>query len=211
MANAGYLSGRHRERSWKGSNPEGAIFRRWRWRVPLVAESFSLVIDNCEHVIDAVARTVETMVRFCPGVSILATSPGAHMRIDGEAIYQPVSPPPLDFPVQHQLQTPVRATSWGNSAIQLFITRMLERRSSGQSQDELSTIAAICRRLDGLPLAIEFAAAAAAATLGVAEVLSRLDDRFALLTGGRRTALSDHLHVACHTGLEPRASPCHPQ
>ena len=145
-----------------------------------------LVIDNCEHVIDAAARIIETMVRHCPAVSVLATS-REHMRIDGEAIYRV---PPLDLPGQHPSE-PGQVDVRESSAVQLFIARMSKWRSGGMSQDEPAAIGAICRRLDGIPLAIELAAARAA-TLGVAGVLSRLDDRFALLTGGRRNALPKH-------------------
>jgi predicted ATPase/DNA-binding winged helix-turn-helix (wHTH) protein len=145
-----------------------------------------LVIDNCEHVIDAVARVVDTVIRLCPGASVLATSREL-MRIDGECMYRL---PPLDLPEQdaseadhHQILE--------KSAIRLFIARATTWHSGRPSQDELSAIVAICRRLDGIPLAIEFAAARAA-MLGVEEVLSRLDNRFVLLMSGRRTALPKH-------------------
>ncbi len=142
-----------------------------------------LVIDNCEHVIVDAAGFVVAIVLLCPDVSVLATS-REHMRIDGESAYRV---PALDCPLRHPSEH-APSDVLESSAVQLFITRMAELRSDDQSQNDLSTIASICRRLDGIPLAIEFAAARAA-TLGVTEVLSRLDDRFALLTSGRRTAL----------------------
>ena len=141
-----------------------------------------LVMDNCEHVIDAVARLAETLLRTCHGVTLLSTS-REMLQIDGEYAYRTG---PLDVP----------AAGSGDlaegSAVRLFVAR-LQALSPGVSfgPEALEAIAAICRRLDGIPLAIEFAAARAA-TLGVGEVLGRLDDRFALLTGGRRTALPRH-------------------
>jgi predicted ATPase/DNA-binding winged helix-turn-helix (wHTH) protein len=146
-----------------------------------------LVIDNCEHVIDAAAKVVETLIRLCPAASVLATSREL-MRIEGECTYRV---PPLEFPVQERFDAD-RNHVMDSSAVQLFIARSEARAYGLQHRDELSDIAAICRRLDGIPLAIEFAAARAA-TFGVGEVLSRLDDRFAVLTsGGRRTALPKH-------------------
>lgn len=141
-----------------------------------------LVLDNCEHVIDAAARLAEAMARLCSRVTILATSREA-LRIDGEYAYRVA---PLDIPRSAQAG---QAEVLDHSAVQLFIKRTTALQSDfAPSQDELSVIASICRNLDGIPLAIEFAAARAAA-LGVSQVAARLDDRFGLLTGGRRTAL----------------------
>jgi predicted ATPase/DNA-binding winged helix-turn-helix (wHTH) protein len=144
-----------------------------------------LVLDNCEHVIDAVARLTEALVSQCPCMSVLTTSREA-LRIEGEYIYRV---PPLDVP-------PPQETSSDNvleySAVQLFIARAKALDDSITPTEKcLTTIAAICRRLDGIPLAIEFAAARTA-TLGPHEVASRLDDRFELLTSGHRTALPRH-------------------
>jgi predicted ATPase/DNA-binding winged helix-turn-helix (wHTH) protein len=145
-----------------------------------------LLIDNCEHVIDAAAKVVETVVRLCPAASVLATS-REPMRIEGECTYRV---PPLDFPEQ-DVSGVGRDRILETSAVQLFIARMTAWESGLEHRRELAAIAAICRRLDGIPLAIEFAAARAT-TLGLEGVLSRLDDRFALLTSGRRTALPKH-------------------
>jgi predicted ATPase/DNA-binding winged helix-turn-helix (wHTH) protein len=142
-----------------------------------------LVVDNCEHVIGAAAKVVETLIRLCPAASVLATSREA-MRIEGEFTYRV---PPLDIPSPSE---PNQDHILQSSAVQLFIAR-----STGllavPNRDELSVMAAICRHLDGIPLAIEFAAARAV-TFGLTEVHSRLDDRFALLTGGRWMALPKH-------------------
>jgi len=144
-----------------------------------------LVIDNCEHVIDVAATVTETLVRLCPMVSVLATSREV-LRIDGECTYRV---PPLDFPGHDASEADHQSQEM--SAVRLFIARAITWHSGRHRHDEIAAIAAICRRLDGIPLAIEFAAARAA-MLGVAEVLSRLDDRFTLLTSGRRTALPKH-------------------
>ena len=143
------------------------------------------MLDNCEHVIDAAANLAERFTRLCPHTTILATSREV-LRIDGEAVYRV---PPLDVPALGQ-ETPDHML--GHSAVELFIARMnaLDAGFSPRAE-ELTSVAAICRHLDGIPLAIEFAAASAA-TLGIASVAMGLRDRFALLTGGRRTALARH-------------------
>ena len=144
-----------------------------------------LVLDNCEHVIDATARMVEALLRMCPHATVLATSREV-LSVEGEFVYRV---PPLTVPAPH-LETPDDVLE--HSAVQLFIARTRSLRADFRSQGaKLTVIAAICRRLDGIPLAIEFAAARAA-TLGIQQVAERLDDRFALLTGGRRTALPRH-------------------
>ena len=149
------------------------------------AQRLLLVLDNCEHVIDAAAILAERFVRFCPHTTILVTSREV-LRIDGEAVYRV---PPLDVPAPGQ-ETPDHIL--GHSAVELFMARM-NALDGGFSlhAEELTSVASICRRLDGIPLAIEFAAASAA-TLGIASVAMGLRDRFTLLTGGRRTALARH-------------------
>lgn len=141
-----------------------------------------IVLDNCEHVVDAAAGLAEAVVRACPHARILATS-RENLRADGERIYRV---PPLDIPPP-DLREP--AAVLGHGAVALLVERL--RASDARialREEDLATAADICRRLDGVPLAIEFAAARVGA-LGLRQVLSRLDDRFGLLTGGRRTAL----------------------
>jgi predicted ATPase/DNA-binding winged helix-turn-helix (wHTH) protein len=149
------------------------------------AKRLLLVLDNCEHVIDAAAGLAERFTSLCPHATILATSREL-LRIAGEAVWRV---PPLDVPALGQ-DTPDHVLS--HSAVQLFITR-LNALGHGFSPhaEELASVAAICRQLDGIPLAIEFAAASAA-MLGTALVAAGLRDRFALLTSGRRTALPRH-------------------
>ena len=144
-----------------------------------------LVLDNCEHVVDAVAALAETVVRLCPLTTVLVTTREL-LRIEGEYVYRV---PPLDVPSLHQEEP---GYVLGHSAVQLFIARTKALHLDFSTDPEnVAAITTICRRLDGIPLAIEFAAARAAA-LGLREVASRLDDRFQLLTGGRRTALPRH-------------------
>lgn len=141
-----------------------------------------LVLDNCEHVIDAVANLAETLTRLCPRTTIVATSREV-LRIDGESVYRV---PPLDVPAPGQA-APDYVLQY--SAVELFVART-KALNAGFSPhaEELASIATICRHLDGIPLAIEFAAARAA-VLSVQGVAAGLRDRFALLTAGRRTAL----------------------
>jgi predicted ATPase/DNA-binding winged helix-turn-helix (wHTH) protein len=149
------------------------------------ARKLLLVLDNCEHLIEGAARLAETLVRSCPNTTILATSREV-LRIDGEYVYRV---PPLDVPGQggngdHDIL--------GRSAVQLLIarTKALNADFSPRGED-LQLVAAISRQLDGIPLAIEFAAARIA-TLGLQQVAARLHDRFGLLTRGLRTALPRH-------------------
>ena len=141
-----------------------------------------LVLDTCEHVIAAAATMAEAVLRAGSAVRIIATS-REPLRAEGEQIY-PVSPLAVPAAEGDDL--------WQYGALRLFIERA---RASGAHVSEdrhvAALIAAICRRLDGMPLAIELAAARAAA-LNVEELAARLDDRFQLLTGGRRTALPRH-------------------
>src|SRR3984893_1935736 len=148
------------------------------------AQRLLLVLDNCEHVIDAAARLAETIVRTCPRTTILATSREI-LKIEGEYVYRV---PPLDVPSQHEEPDDIL----GRSAVQLFIatTRALHSDFS-PSGDDLPAIAAICRRLDGIPLAIDFAATRVA-TLGLQQVVASLNDHLGMLTSGRRTALPRH-------------------
>ena len=141
-----------------------------------------LVLDNCEHVVDAAARMVTSLLQANPALQIIATSRDP-LRVEGEWVFQV---PPLDIPAAEYLgaNDPLRY-----GAVQLFIERTRAAEAPTPLDERvIAAIVSICRRLDGIPLAIELAAARAAA-LGVEELASRLDDRFNLLTGGRRTAL----------------------
>jgi predicted ATPase/DNA-binding winged helix-turn-helix (wHTH) protein len=147
------------------------------------ARHLLLVLDNCEHVIDAAANLAETFTRLCPRTTIVATSREV-LRIDGESVYRV---PPLEVPAPGQA-APDYIMQY--SAVELFVARTKALNAGfAPHAEDLASIAAICRRLDGIPLAIEFAAARAA-VLSVQGVAAGLRDRFALLTAGRRTALA---------------------
>ena len=128
-----------------------------------------IVLDNCEHVITTAAEVAEDLLRRCPGLRVLATSREG-LRVGGETIW-PV--PPLE----------------ADDAVHLFAARAQAAGAPLEpSDDNYPVIAEICARLDGLPLAIELAAARTRA-FPIAQISSRLNDRFRLLTGGSRTAL----------------------
>ncbi|AWS47453.1 BTAD domain-containing putative transcriptional regulator [Streptosporangium sp. 'caverna'] len=143
----------------------------------LSAGDATLVLDNCEHLIDAVARLADELLGRCPRLRVLATS-REPLGILGEALC-PV--PPLELP------QPGAAPEL-SPAVRLFIDRAAAVRPDFVLTDE---VVEICRRLDGLPLAIELATARLR-SLTIEQVAARLDDRFRLLTGGSRTALPRH-------------------
>jgi predicted ATPase/DNA-binding winged helix-turn-helix (wHTH) protein len=139
-----------------------------------------LVIDNCEHVIEAAAGMAEALLRASPGVSLVATS-REPLRVSGECIYRV---PPLEVPAEDDENM---EDVFRRGAVKLFVSRA---HAAGQRYVAdgrvAAATAAICRRLDGIPLAIELAATRIVG-FGVDGVAARLDDRFRLLTGGRRT------------------------
>ncbi|GAA3861751.1 BTAD domain-containing putative transcriptional regulator [Saccharothrix violaceirubra] len=143
-----------------------------------------LVLDNCEHLLDASARFAAELLGRCPRLRVLCTS-REPLGVTGEAV-RPV--PPLDVAGP---DAPVDALSSG-AAVVLFAERAAAVRSGfAVTPDNAAVVAEVCRRLDGLPLAIELAAARLRA-LSVEQLAERLDDRFRLLTGGSRTALPRH-------------------
>ncbi|MFE9483994.1 ATP-binding protein [Streptomyces spororaveus] len=130
--------------------------------------SLLLVLDNCEHVIGAAAELAERLLTHCPGVRILATS-REPLGVPGETV-RPVEPLPPD------------------PAHRLFADRGASARPGFSPDDDPAAVAEICARLDGLPLAIELAAARLR-LLTPRQIADRLDDRFRLLTSGARTVL----------------------
>jgi predicted ATPase/class 3 adenylate cyclase len=134
----------------------------------LRAKSLLLVLDNCEHVVEEAAALVDAVLTSCPAVHVLATSREA-LRVPGEQVW----------PIP----------TMGDEAVRLFADRaVLARPSFEVTPSNHATVRRICSRLDGLPLAVELAAARVA-SLGVDEIEQRLDDRFRLLASGSRTAL----------------------
>ncbi|HWN12851.1 MAG TPA: BTAD domain-containing putative transcriptional regulator, partial [Candidatus Dormibacteraeota bacterium] len=151
----------------------------------LAAKRLLLVLDNCEHVIEAAARMAEALLRADPHARVMATS-REPLRAPGEYVYRVL---PLQVPAEG---AEGREDLLEAAAVQLFVARAraVDLRFSPDARSAAIT-GAVCRRLDGIPLAIELAAARTA-TLGLEELAVRLDDRFRLLTGGHRTALPRH-------------------
>ena len=151
----------------------------------LGAQQILVVLDNCEHVIDLAARTASNLMRAGQNVYVLCTS-REPLRVDDEWVY---NVQPLDVPEEDAVtDEEILATS----AVKLFITRACAANPLFRLDPSMTArLVSICRRLDGMPLAIELAAARAGA-LGMQEVAARLDERFRLLTGGRRNALPRH-------------------
>ncbi|GAA3236617.1 hypothetical protein GCM10020256_55400 [Streptomyces thermocoprophilus] len=127
-----------------------------------------LILDNCEHVVDAAARLADELLARCPGLTVLATS-REPLGVPGEVLH-PVEPLPEP------------------AALRLLADRGAAARPGFRVEDDPEACAEICRRLDGLPLAIELAAARLR-MLTPRQIADRLDDRFRLLTSGSRTVL----------------------
>jgi predicted ATPase len=150
----------------------------------LVDRQVLLVLDNCEHLVDACAAVAQTLLRSCPGLKILATSRQA-LRIPGEVILRvPSLPvPDPDAAVDLAELKPI-------ASVRLFVERaQAVDPTFALTVEDAPAVARLCHHLDGLPLAIELAASRVA-VLPVGAIADRLDDRFALLIGGSRTALS---------------------
>jgi non-specific serine/threonine protein kinase len=147
-----------------------------------------VVLDNCEHLLDACAVLTEALLGACPGVRVLATS-RAPLGAGGEALC-PV--PPLRLPPAGDgapgAPAPAPAQLAQSEAVRLFADRAAAARPGfAVTAENAAAVAQVCRRLDGLPLAIELAAARVRA-LAVGDLAAQLEDRFRLLTGGGRAA-----------------------
>ncbi|KAA2255444.1 AfsR/SARP family transcriptional regulator [Solihabitans fulvus] len=143
-----------------------------------------LVLDNCEHLVDAVAALADRLLGECPRLRILATS-REPLGITGEALWpvESLALPPEDAGATEALTY---------AAVRLLADRAASARPGfAVTADTAQAVARICRALDGMPLAIELAAARLR-TMSVAHLAGRLDDRFRLLTNGSRTALPRH-------------------
>ncbi|MBB4936052.1 putative ATPase/DNA-binding SARP family transcriptional activator [Streptosporangium album] len=149
----------------------------------LAGKRLLIVLDNCEHVVEAAAALADQVLAACPGVRVLATS-REPLGITGEMTW-PV--PPLDLPPGDG--DPGEAL--GYPAVRLFTERAAAVRPGYRPEAEAAAVVRICRELDGMPLAIELAAARLR-SLSAEQIAHRLDDRFRLLTGGSRTALPRH-------------------
>ncbi len=155
----------------RGKTPPLEIDATTRLAAALSGRRLLIVLDNCEHLIEAAAVLADRLLADCPGVRVLATS-REPLGITGEMLW-PVRPLDLDH------------------AVRLFADRATAARPGYQVDGERPVVERICRELDGMPLAIELAAARLR-TLSVEQIADRLNDRFRLLTGGSRTALPRH-------------------
>jgi predicted ATPase/DNA-binding SARP family transcriptional activator len=145
-----------------------------------------VVLDNCEHLAGAVALLTENLLAACPALTVLTTSREA-LGVEGELNWQV---PPLSLP--KAVPRPTASGLASSDAVKLFEQRaQLVRPSFRVTDDNAAQVAAICRRLDGLPLAIELAAARMR-ILSTAELAERLDDIFTVLVGGARSAPPRH-------------------
>ncbi|WP_344472445.1 BTAD domain-containing putative transcriptional regulator [Nonomuraea monospora] len=173
--------GRH-----KAADPAGLAFERAADPVAVAVEALAgrrvlLVLDNCEHLVGPAAELAERLLTECPALRVLATSreplgvPGEHL-----APVPPLEPPPLGA-------DPGTAAAY--PSVRLLVERATAARPAfALDESNVKDVVALCRRLDGMPLAIELAAARLR-TMTPRQLADRLDDRFRLLTGGSRTAL----------------------
>jgi predicted ATPase/DNA-binding winged helix-turn-helix (wHTH) protein len=149
-------------------------------------KSILIVLDNCEHLLDAVAALTEAVLRAAPGVRLLATS-RQPLRAEGESLFHLTA---LGFPAREDGLTTAEALAF--PAVELFVERAAASLDSFElNGGNVAVVIEICRPLDGIPLAIELAAARVD-LFGVDGLAARLSDCFSLLTKGRRTALPRH-------------------
>jgi predicted ATPase/class 3 adenylate cyclase len=142
-----------------------------------------LILDNCEHLLSSAGMVADHLLRNCSNLTILATSREA-LGISGEFTHRV---PTLSLPDPRKVQTPESLNLY--EAIRLFIDRAVQVQTGfAVTNENAPALASLCYRLDGIPLAIELAAARVR-SLSVEEIDQRLDQRFRLLTGGSRTAL----------------------
>ena len=142
-----------------------------------------ILLDNCEQLIEACSELATALLRTCPGVSLLATSREA-LKVSGERVYHL---PTLAVPERNADVSVDEASRYG--AIALFVARARALDSRFElTQQNVASVAEICRRLDGIPLALELAAARVR-VLAPRQLERKLDERFRILTGGARTAL----------------------
>jgi predicted ATPase len=152
----------------------------------LKPKNLLLLFDNCEHLISAGSQVADTLLQACPHLHLLATSRES-LGIAGEHLY---SVPPLTLP-QMDIELSVEGLQ-ESEAIRVFLDRAVAVRPAFRlTQSIAQAVAQICRRLDGIPLAIELAAARVKG-MSVEQIAARLDDRLRILSSGNRTALPRH-------------------
>jgi predicted ATPase/DNA-binding CsgD family transcriptional regulator len=144
-------------------------------------QSLLVLLDNCEHVLGACAKLADALLRSCPNLALMATS-REPLGIGGERVYRV---PSLTIPADGD----EAAVIWASEAVRLLEERAAEQGIRlGGAGPAAEVVGRICRRLDGIPLAIELAAARLR-VMSASELDARLDERFALLTGGSRAGL----------------------
>ncbi|ACC74783.1 winged helix-turn-helix domain-containing protein [Paraburkholderia phymatum] len=167
-----------------GVHPDGCASTRERIVEAIGGRRMLIVLDSCEHVVDAAAQLAHHLLDACAQLRVLSTS-REPLRIPSETLYWV---PALDVPEPNDDVLQVLRSS----AVSLFLTRAraIDARFAAD-EASIQVTGMVCRRLDGIPLAIELAAARAA-LLGIDTLAAHLDDRFGMLTGGTRTALPRH-------------------
>ncbi|GAA1275357.1 hypothetical protein GCM10009677_31000 [Sphaerisporangium rubeum] len=162
----------------QSARPEAETLSEW-----LIPRDLLLVIDSCEHLVDACAELIDRVLRDAPRVRVLATSRQA-LGVPGEQSF-PISP--LRVPGEDAAESP-----FVNESVRLFTERATSVVPDFTvDEDNVTAVSELCRRLDGIPLAIELASVRLRA-LSVEQILALLTDRFSLLAGASRTALPRH-------------------
>jgi predicted ATPase len=152
--------------------------------IALRSRRLLLVLDNCEHVIEVCTELADSLLRACPDLRIIATS-RQPLRVDGEVVWRV---PPLALPERRGNRTTGPVDALESDAIQLFVERAQAADATFETSDRsVDAVVEVCRRLDGVPLAIELAASMMR-VLSVDQILARLSDRFKLLAYGSRTS-----------------------
>jgi predicted ATPase/class 3 adenylate cyclase len=151
----------------------------------LVPQNVLIVLDNCEHLIGACAKVADAILRRCPRVNVIATS-REPLGIGGEVIYRV---PSLSLPGPDSDSDAGPAIQESSDAVALLVQRAREQGVALPHDEQTGRLlVSVCRRLDGMPLAIELAAARLR-SMSLSDLRDRLDQRFRLLTGGSRTAM----------------------
>ncbi|MET0628601.1 MAG: AAA family ATPase [Acidimicrobiia bacterium] len=167
-----------------GVTPRGGVSLEEALIDSLGTKQLLLVVDNCEHVLDAIAALVEEITSTCPGVMVLATSREG-LALEGERM---IAVPSLASPSADAAFDAIVASD----AVQLFVDRAVAADADfGLTPLNAEAVADVCRRLDGVPLAI-LLAAARVRSMSPEELASALDRRFDVLAGGRRRAVKRH-------------------
>ncbi len=163
-----------------GRDPIESVIFYFKYRQTL------LILDNCEHLADACAQLIHTLLSRLSGLKVLATS-REPLGVEGEVLFRV---PSLSCPARGQTYTVEKLLEF--DAIKLFVERTQASLTGFELNPQNSAaVTQICLRLDGIPLAIELAASRSA-SLGIAQIAERLDQSFRMLTGGARTSLERH-------------------